>query len=316
MSVARRGAQARNPHRTCGSLAANGPGIITPHAILRLLVAFLCFEQRRERRSAASAALQLRSKRRSAPFEYCESGAFRLGDNATRPARMTYRDRRLCDMVIRVHGFGAAHGARFPESSAAQAAFAVVAAKAAQMEKLRITLRLVAPPRAGTKAGARRALFRCLTRARNTARVLVKSVPQLAGCVALREVTDDRLLLAIARQFAAAAAEHRDQFASAGFAVEDLNERIDAFVAADNALTARRHGQLHARRDMAAALASAMEAVETLDVVVPNHLASDPVTLAQWTRERQVYFNRWSDSAHRRRVRRGRVGRHRGAVSA
>ena len=208
---------------------------------------------------------------------------------------MTYRDRRLCDMVVRVDGFGAAYGAQFPENSAARPAFAVVAAAAREFEALRITAAVaVHAARTAGKSDARKALLRCLTRGKNTARLLKKEIPQLAACTALPDATDDGLLLAVARRLLADISPHRDRFAACGFSTERLSEHIETFVRASGELSAHRTEQTSARRGIADALMRALQAVETLDVAVPNHLATDTLALARWKRDRQVYFNRWS----------------------
>ena len=208
---------------------------------------------------------------------------------------MTYRDRRLCDMVVRIDSFGAAYGPQFPENSAARTAFATVAAAARQFEACRITSTVaVHSARTAGKAAARKALLQCLTRGKNTARVLAKEIPQLAACTALPAATKDGLILAVARRLLADITPHRERFAACGFTVEHLSERIETFVRASRELSAHHTEQTAARRGIADALMRAMDAVETLDVVVPNHLAADTIALARWKRDRQVYFNRWS----------------------
>ena len=198
-------------------------------------------------------------------------------------------------MVVRVNSFGAAYGPQFPENSAARRAFAVVAAATREFEELRITAN-VAVRAAGTagKSGARKALLRCLARGKNTSRVLVTEIPELAACIGLPDATNDRHLLAVARRLLAAIAPHRDRFAACGFATEHLSERIETFVRASSELIAQHTVQTAARRGIADALMRAMHAVETLDAVVPNHLAADNSAMARWKRDRQVYFNRWS----------------------
>jgi hypothetical protein len=53
---------------------------------------------------------------------------------------------------------------------------------------------------------------------------------------------------------------------------------------------ASRQEQVAARARIAASLDAAVAAVRTLDVIVANHLASDPVTQAVWKRDRRVAY--------------------------
>ena len=103
------------------------------------------------------------------------------------------------------------------------------------------------------------------------------------------EAVDDRLLLTIARQFATAVAPHVEQFAAHGIANEVLAELIQAFETALNERGTRRDEQGQARARIEASLARAFDALATLDVAVPNHLAADLVTLAAWKRDRRVH---------------------------
>ncbi len=205
-------------------------------------------------------------------------------------------------MVIRIDRFGAAYGQRFPESSTARAAFAVVAATTREFEALHITATVAGhSARIAGKAGARKALLRCLTRVRNTARVLEKQIPELPASFALPAATDDGMLLAVARRLLADIAPHDDQFAACGFTTTDLSERIETFVRASSELRTHRFKQTSARRGIADALKRAMKAVDTLDAVVPNYLAADKIAMTRWKRDRQVYFNRWSPKLEARK---------------
>jgi hypothetical protein len=72
--------------------------------------------------------------------------------------------------------------------------------------------------------------------------------------------------------------------------VVDLEQRIATFEATLQERGASREEQVAARARIAAALAAALAAVRTLDVIVANHLASDPVTQAVWRRDRRVAY--------------------------
>jgi hypothetical protein len=206
---------------------------------------------------------------------------------------MTNLDRRRYDMLTRIRNFGVAHRQLFPEKSTAHAAFIVVNSEVERLEALDVAERLAShSARAARKAAARKVLFDCLTRAKNTARVLAKTVPQLSAHLEMPGGVDDRLLLTIARQFAAGVAPHADHFSAHGIALELLTELIEAFETALNERGTQRDEQVQARARLEASLGRALEAVEILDVAVPNHLATDQGILAAWKRDRRLYRSR------------------------
>ena len=203
---------------------------------------------------------------------------------------MNSQDRRRYDLLIRVRNFGAAYSQLFPATSSAHGAFAVVAAEVQQLEALDVTQRLAShSARAARKVAARKALVDCLTRAKNTARVLVKTTPSLAAYVELPQPVDDRMLLTIARQFVDGTAPHAEQFATHGIEGGELDQRVKALESALNERGRRRDERAQARHRIDASLARAFDAVETLDVAIANHLTGDAATLTAWKRDRRLY---------------------------
>jgi len=202
---------------------------------------------------------------------------------------MTYAEKRRYEMLVRVRNFGAAHRQLFPDTSSASAAFAVIAAELPQLEALDVAERVAShSSRAARKGEARKRLLEWLTRAKNTARALTRTVPQLAGQVDLPDPMDDRLLLTVARQFEAAIAPHADAFAAHGIAIAALGGLIEPYEIALNDRGVQRGEKAQARARIIPSMARALEALDTLDLTVPNHLAGDAVTMAAWKRERRV----------------------------
>ena len=202
---------------------------------------------------------------------------------------MKTTDKRRLDMLIRVRNFGTNHRQLFPDTSSASAAFAVIAAEVPQLESLALAERLAShSARAARKAAARQLLMERLIRAKTTTRALVKTIPQLAAHVDLPDPVDDGMLLTVSRQFAAAIAPHAEPFAAHGIAIEALGELLESFETALNERGSRRREQAQARADFALSMGRAAEALDTLDLTVPNHLAGDAVTLAAWKWERQL----------------------------
>jgi len=202
---------------------------------------------------------------------------------------MNFRDQRRYDMLIRVRNFGIAHAPLFPAGSTAHAAFAVVTTEVAQIETLDLAERQAShSARAQRKEFARQLLLVSLSRAKYTARDLARSIPELAAQGEWPSKPNDRLLLTLARQFLTAAAPYAAQFAGHGIAIADLDRQTRAFEAAMNERGQQREEQKQARSRIETALTRALEAAATLDVVVGNQFAGDPVVLETWKRERQL----------------------------
>ena len=210
---------------------------------------------------------------------------------------MNTNDRRRYDMLNRIDNFSAMHAQRFPTTSPVHGAFAVIAAEVEQLEALDVAARSASQSaRAARKAAAGKALADALTRAGHTARVLGKANAQFEVRLELPAVTDDLQLLTIAREFAAKAAPHVEPFAIHGVAIDELPPLIDAFDGALNERGMRRNEQVHVRGRIKASLERAMDAVDTLDVTVANHLRGDSATLAVWKAARRISYRKASRS--------------------
>lgn len=202
---------------------------------------------------------------------------------------MNYQDQRRYDMLIRVRNFGIAHAPLFPPSSTAHAAFAVVTTEVAQIETLDLAERQASrSARADRKESARQLLLASLLRAKYTARDLARSIPELATQGELPAKPSDGLLLTLARQFLTNAAPYAGQFAGHGIALADLDAQTRAFETATNGRKQQREEQKQARTRIEASMATALEAAATLDVIVGNQLAGDPVALETWKHDRQL----------------------------
>ena len=205
---------------------------------------------------------------------------------------MKLTDRRRYDMLMRVREFGVNFGHLLPESTLARQALATIDEAVGQVPVLdqAATSASVAATR---KATARRALVDLLVKVEQTSRVLAVANPGLKPRFELSESLGDRRLLSIARQFASDAAAEAAEFVAHGMPttfVVDLEQRTATFEATLRERGASREEQVAARTRIATSLAAALAAVRTLDVIVANHLASDPVTQAVWRRDRGVAY--------------------------
>lgn len=202
---------------------------------------------------------------------------------------MTYDERRKREMFGRVRDFGVAHRQLFPETTTAAEAFAALEKELPQLEELDIAERVARhSARATRKAEARKPLLEWLTRAKNNARALSKTIPDLVAHVDLPARLDDRLLLTVARQFEAAIAPHAEPFAANGIAIAALGGLIQPFETALTERGRRKGEKAEVRARIIPSMARACEALATLDLTVPNHLAGDAVMLAAWKRSRQI----------------------------
>lgn len=202
---------------------------------------------------------------------------------------MTSFDKRRYRMLTHVRDFGVAHRDLFPANSSAQSAFAVVTTEVERLDALKLAERgALRAARAAQPVEARTLLVDALVRAKNTARVLAKTIPQLATQLELPEGANDRRILGVTRQFLEAIAPYLEQFAAHGVRAEELQQRVETLASAVNERELRRKEQSQARGQIERGLARALEAIETLDVAVANHLASNPETLAAWKRSRTL----------------------------
>ena len=204
---------------------------------------------------------------------------------------MKFLDRRRYDMLIRLRTFGATHGQLFPSTSTAAEAFAAIGDGITQLTALDVAERTAShAARAERKDAARRALVDSLTRAGSTARVLAMTRDDLTATIVLPLPFDNVVLLALARQFAAAAAPCAEQFAAHGIPIAEVETRVAALEHAVQERGMRRDERVKARAAIESVFAGAMHAVKTLDVIVANCLSGDPVTLAVWRQNRRLVY--------------------------
>jgi hypothetical protein len=202
---------------------------------------------------------------------------------------MKHVDRRRYEMFVRVRNFQVSRAHLFPESTQASAAFAIVAQEVQQLEALDVAERSASLfSRADRKDDARKVLVDGLARAEQTAGILARTQPQLAAQFDLPAPVDDTMLLTVARQFATNAAPYAAQFATLGMSVAELEQQTAAFEDALHERVKQRDDRVHARARIEASVVRAFDAVRTLDVIIANQLAGDPVTLAAWKDARRV----------------------------
>lgn len=202
-------------------------------------------------------------------------------------------DRRRYKMLKRMRTFGAAHRQHFPEASTAHEALRVIDAELDQLDALDVAERSASQAaRSAPKAAVRKSLVDCLRRADDTASVLAKRHPGFVADGKVPYPADDVQLLTIAREFVMKAAPLAAEFAAHGIPVAELDERVNALDRALNERGMQRDEKVRARARIDASLQRALDAVETLDVTVANHLGNDPVAMAVWKSDRRMWSPR------------------------
>lgn len=192
-------------------------------------------------------------------------------------------------MLTRVRDFFVKHSQLFPTNSSAQAAFAIITGEVERLDALNLTeLGASRAARAARILECRTHLVDTLARAKNTARVLVKTIPELTTQVELPAGANDQRLLSVTRQFTEAIMPYAEPFAAYGITMDELMQRVGDLESTLTEHELRRKEQTQARAQIERSMTRALEALDTLDVAVANHLASHPEPLAAWKRSRAL----------------------------
>jgi hypothetical protein len=207
---------------------------------------------------------------------------------------MHHFDRRRFEMLTRVRDFGATYGELFPESTLAPQAFAAVTTAVGELEQRAVAETTASVAARGTrKREARRALEERLLLMARTAQVLTGVDAGFRAQFTLPRSREDHVLLTTARQFlerAEAAVSEFVAHAMTSTFIGDLQALIDGLDVALRDRGMNRDQLVAARMAIKEALANAMKAVAQLDVIVANHLASDPVVREVWKRGRRIVY--------------------------
>ena len=208
---------------------------------------------------------------------------------------MTALQTRQLEMLTRVQAFGQIHAGTVPERSVGAQAFAAIATAIRHLSEQAVSQRVATRDGQSAQVRARAALVAQLDAISRTARVLARQRPGFDEAFRRPKTRSDQALLATGRAVAQEAAVFRDQFVGHGMPatfIDELGAGIDALAQATRHRDANRNGQAAARVTIKAAVASGIEAVRTLDVVLANQLRDDAATMAMWERSRRVEYPR------------------------
>lgn len=203
---------------------------------------------------------------------------------------MTRIERVRYEMLLRVRDFGAAHQAHFPESSAASQAFATVARAVAEIEAHATTKVVISREGRKAKAATRKVILERMAAIARTSRGVRLETGDLLN-LQMPTRTSDVAVLTAARGFLHEAEAHQAQLVRLGMpptCLTELRAATDAFAAALGDRRAGRSGVAGAQAGIDAAITTGTDAARTLDIVVSNTLAHDPVAFAAWKRDRRI----------------------------
>ena len=204
---------------------------------------------------------------------------------------MTHRQARQYEMLVRVRGFWKRYEDRFGDGGEGQKAFAAVAEAVAEADasngEKQATPRISRQGKRVTRQG----LMAQLKAMAGAARVLSKTVPDADARFPLPVSKSDTAVLQAALLFRKEVEPVKADFIRCGLPAsfaDDLQQSITAFEQAIAGRQAGKTGAKVSRVGIQAALRRGMDAVRSLDVLVPIALGTDPKAMTAWTRERRV----------------------------
>lgn len=206
---------------------------------------------------------------------------------------MTRMEIRQYEMLVRVRDFGAARVEMFPEASLAGQAFAGVDVAIKQVSEHAVSAMAARPQRGGAEPTPRQALFDALQMIVRTARVIKAATPAFDNTFHLPRQQPSQTLIAVGRSFAREAQPVAALFVAHELPntfIADLTKLVDRLETSLRAREALKDARTVARMHFETALASGLAAVRKLDVLIPNRLKDDPVTLAVWERDRRIDY--------------------------
>ena len=204
---------------------------------------------------------------------------------------MTKRQRRQYEMLVRVRNFGNAHQEQFPEGSAGAAAFAAVAAAVAEIDGFiddKLTARRLSRKE---KLAARQALAAHIRAIARTARVMAKTVVGADAKFPLPTRQAYGAVLDTGRLFLKEVEPVKETFIRYGLEptfVEELQQAVATFEQAIDGRSAGKTAAVVAQKGIRSAISGAVDAVQSLDVLIANTMRRDKHVLNAWKDTRHV----------------------------
>ncbi len=212
---------------------------------------------------------------------------------------MRTKETRQYEMFVRVRDFREAHRDLFPKKREGGQAFATVAAAVTQLTAYDDSKSKTSEEGKEAKAIARQALFDEIKSISRTAHVIARKSPGFGDLFKMPKSSrpTDQAVLGAGRVFADNAKSVRDRFLAHGMPetfVADLKRLVEMFGEAIRERQTGKERQAVAHRGLATALASGLDAVRALDIIVANVVRDDADALAAWEHDRKVEIPRRS----------------------
>ena len=204
---------------------------------------------------------------------------------------MTKRQRRQYEMLVRVRNFGNAHKEKFPEGSAGAAAFAAIAAAVAEIDGFKddkLTARRLSRKE---KLAARQAVAARIRAIARTARVMAKTVVGADAKFPLPTRQAYGAVLDTGRLFLKEVEPVKDAFIRCGLEptfVEELQQAVATFEQAIDGRSAGKTAAKVAQKGIRSAISGAVDAVQSLDVLIANTMRRDKHVMNAWKETRRV----------------------------
>ncbi len=187
--------------------------------------------------------------------------------------------------------FGVAYADKFPQGSAGQRAFAVIAAALAEVAAANKSRSQMRERGTRGRGAARRAMLSGIGAVVRTAKAIADETPGADSRFQPPAQRSDVVVLATARAFLDDLPAVKDVFVEHGLpdtCVDDLRRTTEAFAQAISGFSAGKSSLLDAQADLVAAVKRGMKAVRLLDVIVPNVFGAGSPVAEKWKRERYV----------------------------
>jgi hypothetical protein len=209
---------------------------------------------------------------------------------------MNDKQRRRFERLVRSRDVAAPHNVVFPASSVGGKALANISGQIGVVENLdaaRSTSERSARHGTSSRSDTREALHELLASISETAETMALDLPEVKGKFQRpRANINDQNMLATARSYAAQAPPFKARFIEYNmpddFLVR-LNSLIDTFEQSISQQNLGRSGRRANSAAIDAALDTAEQDLERLDIAMRNTFRNDPATLAAWESARRLH---------------------------
>lgn len=204
---------------------------------------------------------------------------------------MTKREHWRYEMLIRLRDFGRTHNERFSAFAGAVKTFDALDRAISQIDQRSETTRTMGKERRPSRLKTRRELYRRLVAIKRTATDWGKAEVGADTHFGMPQTRADYDLETSARVFIEAAAAGKPAFLARGMPetfIDDLRLALAEFSRVRQEAHNAWYTRVIDRENRRVKLDDGLRAAQTLDIIVANACADDPVLLATWKEARRV----------------------------